>query len=127
MSKINWRKVTKLAAKEFACFLMATDDKNRTLTLEAMLGCRNPDDEPVDRVYFGWHAVYSMPEETLQQSELYTGSCSKLGQWNSDDLSEEESKIISTHMQELLTDWQQKVAKAGVEHELQAVASAANE
>lgn len=127
MSNINWRKTTKLAAKDFACFLMATDDKSRTLTLEAMLGCRNPEDEPIDRVYFGWHAVYTMPEDTLQQAELFTGSCCKLGQWNNDDLSEDETKIISSHMQELLTDWQSKLAKADINHEVEAIASAANE
>ncbi|MCM2681041.1 hypothetical protein [Echinimonas agarilytica] len=129
MSRIHWRKVVKLAAKEFACFLMATDEIKRTITLEAMLGCRNPEEEPIDRVYFGWHAVYSMPEEdeNLVQNELLSGSCCKLGQWKNNDLSKEEIGIINEHMAELLTDWQNKLEDAGIVCEFEAIAPAANE
>lgn len=128
MSTIHWRKVVKLATKEFACFLMSTDDKARTLTLEAMLGCRNPDDEPEDRVYYGWHALYSMPEQSLLQTELFIGSCCQLGQWNCDDLADSEVKIIQAHMEELLADWHEKLVQAQIECDFQpTIASAANE
>ncbi|GGA89093.1 hypothetical protein GCM10011369_34080 [Neiella marina] len=127
MSHTLWRKVVKLAAKDFACFLMATDDKQRTVTLEAMLGCRNPNAEPVDRIYFGWHAVYAMPESELQQVELLTGSCHSLGQWNTTDLSAEEMNIIAEHMTELLSDWQQKLEQLEIPCNLEQVASAANQ
>ncbi|MBW8192281.1 hypothetical protein K0504_14685 [Neiella marina] len=127
MAHTLWRKVVKLAAKDFACFLMATDDKQRTLTLEAMLGCRNPEEEPVDRVYFGWHAVYSMPEDELQQVELFTGSCHRLGQWNSNDLTAEEVTVIAEHMSELLTDWQQKLDQLDIPCAFEQIAPAANQ
>ncbi len=127
MSNLQWRKVTKLAAKEFACFLMSTDEKSQSLTLEAMLGCRNPEDEPVDRVYFGWHAIYTMNNETLNQSELFSGSCGKLGQWNCNDLSSEENQIIQQHMGELLTLWQKKLRQAEIQFDFEEIASAANE
>ncbi len=127
MTTNQWRTVTKLAAKEFACFLMATDEKSRKITLEAMLGCRNPNDEPVDRVYFGWHACYTMPEESLQQAELFYGSCCKLGQWNGSDLADEELKIINQHLEETLTQWQEKLTQAGVNCEFESIPSVANE
>lgn len=127
MAHTLWRKVVKLAAKDFACFLMATDDKQRTLTLEAMLGCRNPNAEPVDRVYFGWHAVYAMPDDELQQVELMSGSCACLGQWNSKDLTADEVSIIADHMAELLTDWQQKLEQLEVPCNFEQVAPAANQ
>ena len=127
MPNIHWRKVVKLAAKDFACFHMASDDKTQTITLEAMLGCRNPDDEPFDRIYYGWHAVYVMPENTLQQLELFSGTCHKLGQWRHNDLTAQELKQINLHMEEQLSDWHKKLELAGVLCELEVIAPAANE
>ena len=127
MSLTPWRKVVKLAAKEFACFLMATDDKKHAVTLEAMLGCRNPDDEPEDRTYFGWHVIYHVEENEVIQSEVITGSCRQLGLWNREDLTDEEKEKISEHLKKLTSEWQQKIEQLGLEYSAGLMAQAANQ
>lgn len=113
MPLTNWRKVVKMAASNFACYLMEHNDASQQLTLEAMLGCRNPDDEPEDRVYIGWHLQYSMTDDELKYDETLLGSCIHLGSWN-DDLSKSERKEIEKHLEETIQSFQSELDKLGI-------------
>ena len=114
MPLTNWRKVVKLAADNFACYFMEHNDQLQHLVLEAMLGCRNPDDEPEQRIYIGWHLKYSMQEDKLQCDENMLGSCIHLGSWQ-DDLSASERQEIEKHLSETMQAFYADLEKLGIE------------
>jgi len=114
MPLTNWRKVVKMAASNFACYLMEHNDASQQITLEAMLGCRNPEQEPQDRIYIGWHLKFSMTDDKLQCDESILGSCIHLGSW-SHDLSATELKDIEKHLEETSQSFKAELDKLGIE------------
>lgn len=109
-----WKQVSRLTANEYACYMVKADDTRKTLLMEAMLDCRNPDAEPQDRVYVGWHAELNFADQTLSCDEICFGTCQSLGTWHEETLDTEELTQTRTHLQELLTNLASQLAPLSV-------------
>lgn len=109
-----WKQITRVTSSEFACYMIKTDDPAQQLMMEAMLDCRNPDADPEERIYVGWHARFALDEQNLNCEEVFMGTCRDLGEWQTDNLTSEESTQIHTHLQDILNGMSSKLEPLSV-------------
>ncbi len=114
MTREQLRAIQALLKKEFAPFLNSDASINGDWKFDALIIALNPDAEPEERHYAGWHARLTDDDGELVIDDVQIGLCDeRYGEWSDIALENAQQEQVWSHFRTIHSQLQKALTGAG--------------